>query len=165
MVIYIPIYLHNYIGLPYNVIVGMIIPIALIPFPLFEIFLGRIADKYWGEKEILITGFIIAGFGVMLIPFITSTLWWVWAITLFITRIGASFIELMSESYFYKHVDSRDVSLMSAFRMLRPLSYIFGTIVATAALAILPEFRDLFFVLGIFLLAGVHFSSGLVDTK
>ncbi len=165
MVVYIPIYLHNYIGLSYSVIIGMVIPIALIPFPLFQMFLGQIADKYWGEKELLIVGFLIAGLGVIAFPFITSTQWWVWAIALFITRIGASFIELMSESYFYKHVESRDVSLVSCFRMLRPLSYVFGTMVATACLWILPEFKYLFFVLGFILLWGIYYARDIADTR
>lgn len=165
MVVYVPIYLHNYIGLPYAVIIGLIIPIALIPFPLFQMFLGQIADKYWGEKELLIAGFLIAGFGVMAFPFITSTEWWVWAIALFITRIGASFIELMSESYFYKHVEGRDVSLVSCFRMLRPLSYIFGTLVATICIWVLPEFKYLFFVLGLILLWGIYYARTIVDTR
>ena len=62
MVIYTPLYLHKHIGIAMNDILGIIIPIALLPFIFFEVILGKIADKRLGEKEILVAGFILMAF-------------------------------------------------------------------------------------------------------
>src|SRR5690606_32660033 len=46
MVIYTPLYLHNYIGLEWSSI-GVIFTIMLIPFALFELPLGTLADRIY----------------------------------------------------------------------------------------------------------------------
>ena len=95
MVIYTPIYLHKAMGIPFSEIVGIIIPIALLPFMLFEFMLGKIADSYLGEKELLTAGFIITGLATMSLTFVVSSNIMLWAALLFMTRVGASFIEFI----------------------------------------------------------------------
>jgi MFS family permease len=87
MTVYCPIYLHTTIGLSWSEI-GVIITVMLLPFVLIELPLGRLADKKYGEKEIMIIGFLILGLSTMGLAFITSTNVWVWAIALLVTRIG-----------------------------------------------------------------------------
>ncbi|MCK5096221.1 MAG: MFS transporter [Candidatus Pacebacteria bacterium] len=164
MVIYTPIYLHKEIGLPLYDIIGIIIPIALLPFILFQFVLGKIADEKLGEKEILTAGFIIAGFTTMLLSFVTSTDVIVWALLLFATRVGASFIEIMTETYFYKKIDATDTHLMGCFRTLVPLAYLVGPLVATGFLMFF-DYQYLFVTLGFIMLFGLKYSLSLVDTK
>jgi MFS family permease len=59
MVIYLPIYLNKYVGFSWPEI-GIILFIMLIPYILIEFPAGIIADKWLGEKELLLAGFLIA---------------------------------------------------------------------------------------------------------
>ncbi|MCK5022192.1 MAG: MFS transporter, partial [Candidatus Pacebacteria bacterium] len=108
MVIYTPIYLHKYIGFEWKMI-GIIFTIMLLPFILFELPMGILADKKYGEKEILNLGIVILVISTISLSFINSSLFLIWAGVLFATRIGASFIEIMAESYFFKHVEEKDI--------------------------------------------------------
>ncbi len=58
VVLYVPIYLHGVLGISWSVL-GPIFSLMLLPFILIEIPAGIIADKYWGEKEMLMIGFAI----------------------------------------------------------------------------------------------------------
>ena len=85
MVIYTPLYLHKHIGIAMNDILGIIIPIALLPFIFFEVILGKIADKRLGEKE-TVAGFILMAFSTATLSWITTSSVLVWAGLLFLTR-------------------------------------------------------------------------------
>lgn len=89
MVIYMGIYLHTTLALSWGSI-GIIFTIMLLPFALFEFPLGYLADKRFGEKEMLVVGLIITGVSTAFLPWITSTSIVVWSIALLMTRIGAS---------------------------------------------------------------------------
>jgi len=163
MVIYSPIYLNQHIGFDWSTI-GIIFFVMLLPFIIFELPLGRIADKYLGEKEILTAGFIIMGGFTAALSFTTSTNPALWAFLLFGTRVGASFVEIMTETYFFKLVDGKDANIIGFFRNARPLAYITGPLAATIVLFFI-DFRFLFLVLGIFVLHGVFYSLAIKDTK
>jgi len=125
MVVYMPIYLHDYVGFEWQQI-AVIFFIMLLPFILFEIPAGKLADKWIGEKELLSLGFIIMAFSTMVIPFIAIASFALWTGILFVTRIGASLVEITTESYFFKHVKGDDANIISFFRMTRPVAYIAG---------------------------------------
>ncbi len=163
MVIYTPLYLHGHVGLPWSTI-GIIFTIMLLPFVLFEIPVAEIADKRIGEKEFLTAGFIIAGLFTLLIPSITSTSIVIWAAVLFMTRVGASFIEVTTESYFFKQINKEDPDLISFFRLTDPISYIIAPIVATLSLYFI-DYRYTFIILGTIMICGIFFSLRLRDTK
>ncbi len=164
MVIYMPIYLHQHIGFEWSTI-GIIFTIMLIPFPLLEMPLGRLADEKLGEKEILNLGFIIMGFTTAYLTFVTSTSPVVWAALLFTTRIGASMVEITTESYFFKKIDSDDTNIISFFRMNRPIAYIIGPLLASFILMFV-DIHYLFVILGAILLTvGLGHGLGLKDTK
>jgi len=164
MVIYTPIYLHREIGIGLPEILGIIMPIALSPFVIFPYLLGNLADKKWGEKEMLLIGFLIAGLSTFYLSFIDSKEIAVWAIALFMTRVGASIIEIMAESYFFKHINATDTQVISLFRNLRPFSYIMSPVIASAFLSVF-DFRYLFVALSVIVLFGVRYSLILKDTK
>ena len=106
MGIYTPLYLEKHIGFSWSEI-GIIFTIMLLPFVFLELPLGEMEDKKYGEKEFLTIGFIIMGLSTLFISFITVKVFWIWAMILFITRIGASFVEISSETYFFKQVNEK----------------------------------------------------------
>ena len=162
MVIYTPIYLADHLGMPWSDI-GIVFTIMLLPFVLLEIPLGKLADTKLGEKELLAAGFVIAGVATASLSFIESDRLIVWAGALFATRVGASMVEIMSETYFFKKIDGSDAHILGFFRNTRPLAYIVSPFVASAVLFFLP-FQFLFLVLGGVVLAGVVHALLLEDT-
>lgn len=163
MVIYTPLFLHNTVGFSFSEI-GTLFAIMLLPFAIFEIPLGKIADKFIGEKEILIAGFLVAGFSTIAISFVTSSSFIFWAILLFITRTGASAIEITTESYFFKHVDGDDADTISLFRILRPLGYIIGPVLGAIALSFV-DIQFVFIIPGFIFLLGIISAYQIKDTK
>lgn len=163
MVIYTPVYLVQVVGFSLSEMMFSI-ALALVAFVLIQIPLGHISDTYIGEKEFLITGFIIMAIATGALAFITSESFWVWTFVLFMTRVGASMVEVMSESYFFKKVDSSDLSFISVFRMLLPFMYMAAPLIASILLFMI-DIRFLFLILGAMLLYGVRFSLVLKDTK
>lgn len=164
MVIYMPIYLNKEIGIPMHDILGTIIPVALIPFIIFEVFLGKLADTKFGEKEILTTGFIIMGLSTVSISWITTASVAFWAGLLFITRTGASAVEAMTESYFYKQVGPGDAHLITFMRTIRATSYIIAPIIGFIVL-VFVDFNYLFLFLGLLMFAAVPYALTIKDTR
>ncbi|OIO32488.1 MAG: hypothetical protein COZ49_01620 [Candidatus Yonathbacteria bacterium CG_4_10_14_3_um_filter_47_65] len=165
MVIYMPLYLHNHVGFEWQEI-GAIFTIMLLPFILFETPVGTLADKKWGEKEFLSIGIAIISISTVAIYFIDSTNFLVWTALLFVTRIGASIIEIMDESYFFKQIDGTDASLLEVFRNTHSLAYIISPIVAMIVLSLFGnDYRYLFLALGLIMATGLFQSLTLKDTK
>ncbi|PCI29945.1 hypothetical protein COB55_01025 [Candidatus Wolfebacteria bacterium] len=163
MVIYMPIYLSSHIGLSWETI-GIIFAIILLPFALLEAPLGRLADTLWGEKEILSVGFIITALSTILISFTVTTSAIIWTLVLFATRIGASMIEIMTETYLFKKISDVNINIMSLFRTMRPWAYISCPLVVTLLLTMI-DLRYVFGVIGILLLYGLRYSLTLKDTR
>lgn len=163
MVVYMPLYLHDHIGLDWSSI-GLTFTIMLLPFVLFELPLGKIADKWLGEKEILIGGIIIMALSTMATSFLLVPNWILWAIILFLTRTGASTIEIMKETYLFKKIDGVDTGIISLSRVSVPLSYLIGPIFVSVILSCL-NFKYIFLLLGAVMLISLKFASNLKDTK
>lgn len=163
MVIYTAIYLETQIGLSKENI-GIIFTAMLLPFVLFELPLGKLADKYLGEKELLTAGFIIIGLSTMVITFTQVSTVWLWALILFMTRTGASTIEIMKETYLFKKIGEDDTDILSISRNMQPLSYIIGPLFVSLFIAFF-DLRYIFLVLGLIMLLGVKYSLAIQDTK
>lgn len=163
MVVYTAIYLEQTIGLNKENI-GIIFTAMLLPFVLFEFPLGKLADKYLGEKEILSAGFVIIGLATISISFTNVATVWLWAFILFMTRTGASAIEIMKETYLFKKITEDDTDILSISRNMQPISYIIGPL----SVSIFITFFDLkyiFLALGLIMLFGLRYSLVLTDTK
>ncbi|MFA6586062.1 MAG: MFS transporter [Candidatus Paceibacterota bacterium] len=163
MIIYTPIYLHEYMGFGWDKI-GIIFSIMLIPFVLLDFPLGKLSDKI-GEKKMLIIGFLILSLSVLTIPLITKPILWIWASALFITRIGAAMIETMNESYFFKEITEKNADEISFFRNAPSISYVIAPLIAIPVLLLVPSFEYLFFVLGAILLIGFFITLRLQDVR
>lgn len=145
MVIYMPIYLFSEMGMAWSKI-GFIFFCMLIPFVLLQYPAGRIADVYFGEKELIIFALLVMAMFTMAIPFVKTTDWIVWALLLFGTRVGAALVEILRDSYFYKKVDAQNISLIDFFRTARPI----GIIVASGVSFVFLLFfsmKSVFFLL------------------
>lgn len=155
MVIFMPIFLTESLGFDWQK-VGIIFAIMLLPFLILEWPLGYIADHKLGEREILGFGFIVMAVSTMLIPFTWSTSLLVWAGILFVTRVGASSVEIGNEAYFFRQVKERDAGIIGIFRTTRPLAYIIAPLFASIILN-LANVRSLFALLAIITLLGLLF--------
>lgn len=163
MVIYMPLYLHEHIGLPW-VKIGLVFTIMLLPFVLFELPLGTLADRKTGEKELLLAGTVIIGLSTILASFIKSPNWLIWATLLFLTRVGAATIEMMKETYLFKKINADDTGIISLSRINVPFSYLVGPIFASLVMFIFG-FKFIFLCLGLIMLFGIKFISQLKDTR
>ncbi len=164
MVIYTPIYLHIELGISMSKILGIIMPIALLPFVIFPYLIGNLADKKYGEKEMMFIGFLILGIATASLTFIESNVVLVWAFALFLTRIGATFVETMAEIYFFKQIDASGTHIISFFRNMSSFSYLISPVVASAFLSLF-DYRFIFLGLGALMLVGLRYSFILKDTK
>ncbi len=161
MVIYVPIYLHAGLGFAWSEL-GIIFTVMLLPFVLFEWPAGELADRLWGEKEIMSAGFLITGISLLVMPFI-GKMFWVWMAILFVSRIGASLIESMTEIYFFKRINAYDTGLISIFRLTRSASFALGAVVGALTLNFF-SFEKIFLVMAVLIFFGLKESLSLKDT-
>jgi len=162
MIIYTPIYLNQTIGFDWGTI-GIIFTVMLAPFVLLEAPLGRLADSI-GEKKILGAGFIIMGATTITIAAVTDHNAVTWAIILFATRVGAAMIEVMSDTYFFKHVDASNNHIITFSRMTRPLAYVISPVIATLLFTVF-DIKGLFIFLGFLMFYGLRYVVTLKDTR
>lgn len=163
VVVYMPVYLHNVIGFSWPTI-GIIFSIMLLPFVLVEIPAGYLADKYFGEVEMLNIGFAILIISLFLFFFVSASNAIIWTVILFLSRVGAALIEAMRESRFFKIVDVEHVSHINFLRTSYPL----GFIIASGAGVLILSFYTVeyvFLFLGIFLLSSFYFTNIIKDSK
>jgi MFS family permease len=161
-IIYFPLYLATEMGFTWDII-GNIIAVGLFAFVIFEYPAGIVADRHWGEKEMMALGFVLMALASAQIIYMEATIIG-WMILMFISRIGASLVEVTTESYFFKQVKGHNSVLISVFRLTRPLSILAGSLIGSALLMILP-FSALFICLAVFMTIGAIATLGIVDTK
>jgi len=153
MTVYCPIYLNQTMGFSWEQI-GIILVVMLLPFPLIQYPLGKISDRHLGEKRIMALGLCLMGISTIALAFITSQDVWVWAVGLFITRVGAAAAEVMMETYFFKTVSPRDSAALGMFRITRPLSYFIAPLVAVVGLMFTTN-EYMFAVIGVISLLAI----------
>lgn len=120
--------------------IGIILSIMLLPFVLLQYPVGKLADKYRNERNLLITGFCIMGLSTTLLALPDSFIFApgiaFFAIVLFFTRVGASIVEIAIESRFFKIVNEKDTALISTLRMAMPVAYIIAPLIGALVLFI-----------------------------
>ena len=156
MVVYMPIYLYQHIGLGWDQI-GVIFTIMLAPFVIFGLPIGILVDKYHVKKRtLLFVGIIVMSISTFLISYITTKNVALWSLVLFMTRMGASITETTSEIYFFTHIGEEDTYLLSIFRDMTPIAYLIAPIVSTVIFIFLP-LKFLFAILGVIILSGLYY--------
>ncbi|MDP3962477.1 MAG: MFS transporter [bacterium] len=164
MVVYSPIYLHTVMGLSWSGI-GIVLTVMLLPFPLLQLPLGKIADKKYGEKEIMVLGFALLGLSTIALAAIISSSVFVWALALFITRMGAASAEIMIETYFFKTVDQKDPNILGFFRITRSISYFIAPLITGFMLIYTEDQSYMFIVIGTLCLLAMIPAWKLKDTN
>ncbi|OHB10011.1 MAG: hypothetical protein A3H60_02850 [Candidatus Zambryskibacteria bacterium RIFCSPLOWO2_02_FULL_44_12b] len=162
MIIYVPVYLHSVIGFEWETL-GIMFFIMLLPFVIFQWPVGELADRFIGEKELMIIGFLIMGAATFSMPYLGPVVI-LWTAILFLSRVGASLIEVTTESYFFKHVRAEDTRLISIFRLARPAGFIVGAVVGSLTLNLF-SFEKIFFVLVVIIFFGLRESLSIRDTR
>ena len=154
-----PIYLIQNIGFSWSEM-GIILSIALLPFIIFQIPIGKIEDQKHDEKMLLIVGFLIMSISVAMMPFIVEKSFVFWAVILFVSRIGASIVEVSTETYFFKHVKSTNAGYISLFRMTRNMAFLVVPVIAGIAIYTMGiEYS--WIVLSIMMLFGIRYTTKL----
>lgn len=156
MVVYMPIYLFQHIGFGWGQI-GIIFTVMLSPFVLFGLPVGILVDKYHVRKRTLLyIGILIMSIATFSTSFITIKSVALWAIILFMTRVGATITETTSEIYFFTHAGEKDAYLLSVFRDMYPVAYIIAPVISTLIFIFLP-LKFLFAILGLITLTGLYY--------
>lgn len=164
MTIYLPVYLLKNIGFSLTEI-SFMFSLMLVPFVLLQFPVGRIADEKLGEKELLILGFVIMTFSMLMISFLKLPTVVLWTMVLILTRIGAAIVEIMTETYFFKHVGKSDAHVLSIFRMSHAIAFALMPLIG----GLLLFFVSIQYIFAIFafiiLFFGLRYAFDLVDTK
>jgi hypothetical protein len=162
MVVYTPIYLVD-IGFSWNDITTILF-LMLLPFLLIQYPVGCLADKNLGEKKMIKASLLIMAFSSLLLYFINSKSLLLWAVILFVTRIGAAAVEVLRDSYFYKRIDGRDVDLINCFRTAMPLAFIVSTGISAIILYLFP-LKTFFILVFLVVIVALYPAQKLKDGK
>jgi MFS family permease len=162
MTIYTPIYLKS-LGYSWASI-GIIFTVMLIPFVILQYPMGSLADKKTGEKEFIILSLLVMALSTIVIYFIGTGSVFLWALILFLTRIGAALVEILRDSYFFKRIDALDVDMIDFFRTSSSAAYISAAILSTLMLLFLPV-RSIFILSGLVAFSALYPAFNLIDNK
>lgn len=144
--------------------IGFIFTVMLIPFVLVQYPLGVMADKRWGEKELLCIALIILAFSSIAVGVIQSMSIVVWASLLFLTRLGAATIEVLRDSYFYKQVGPTDTDIVAFFRTARPTADITAAGISLLVLSFFSV-HSLFYLVGAVAFGAYFAAAALEDSQ
>lgn len=165
MVIYSPLYLAT-LGIPLTTYLGFIIPIALIPLVILPYELGYLADTKYGEKEMLLIGMLILTVIAFVCVLLTTSSILIWALVFLISRIGASLVDTMAFTYYFKKINPEDSSFTALFVNMTSMAIIVTGAVGVAISPFLVERPQLMFVvLGCAIAWGVTVILPMKDTR
>jgi MFS family permease len=162
---YIPLYLHSVLQIPWSTL-GLLFTIMLLPFVLLEYPAGWLADRKWGDKEILLVGFVLlAGSFAALALVNADTMILVILFILILNRSGAALVEAMTEGHFFRRISKEDDAAVGVFRITRPLAALSAPIVGSIILSV-SSYGTLFVVTGLLIgIVGVSSTLKIRDIK
>jgi MFS family permease len=165
MIIYSPIYLRT-LGIPLTAYMTIIIPIALLPLVILPYELGLLADRKFGEKEMLIIGLLVLTVSTFLCVITTTGNILAWTLIFLVSRIGASFVETMAFSYYFKKIEKEDSSLTALFVNMNGLATLTTAGVGVLVSPFLVNHPQLIFiVLGCGILFSISYVLPMKDTR
>lgn len=163
MVIYAPLYLTEHIGLSWKTAATMF-TCMLVPFVLLQYPAGKIADRIKnGERTLLIYATGIAGGATIIFATLGKAPAIYLGMALVGTRVGASIMEVICDSYFFKQVTEDDAESVSFYRTMTPLAYLIAPLAGVIVLSF-TTLQGLFIVLGAIMLFGTILSIRLDTT-
>ncbi len=156
--LYVPVYLHAELHIPWATL-GWMFSIMLLPYLVIEYPAGWVADRILGDKEMMLAGFVIAGGALAAVGLLTkATALWLILAVLVSTRVGAAFVESMTEGHFFRRVSEKDIVSVSVFRGVWPLADALAPLAGGAILAF-GSYQSFFFLTGGFVLV-----TGVIST-
>lgn len=162
LVIYTPIYLQD-LGYGWDEI-GIIFSVMLVPFVLLQIPIGFLADKKWGEKEMIFLSLFLMALSTILVFTGGKQSVAVWGGILLLTRLGAAALEILRDSYFYKRIDGYDVDMIDLYKATFPVGYIIANVLAFVCLLIFP-LKAVFLIVVVVVAAALFPAFELQDNK
>jgi len=162
MIVYTPILLVR-LGFSWEEI-GILLTVMLLPFVFLQYPLGLLADRRFGEKEFLLVSIAITAMTTLSFGLFSSESMIFWGVLLFLSRVGAAGIEVLRDSYFYKHVEGDDDDLIAFFRTAYPAANIVGSVLAIPLLLLFP-LQSVFILVTIVLLFSLYSAFRIEDTK
>ena len=144
--------------------IGIIFTVMLLPFLFLQYPVGLLADKKTGEKELLAISILLMGASALAVYFVQSTEIVVWSLVLFSGRVGASLVEILGDSYFYKRIDGYDVDVIDFFRTALPLAYIIAAVLSVLVIHIF-SINAVFILVGAVVLSAFFPALRLLDNK
>jgi MFS family permease len=136
MVIYTPLYLHEVQHISFEAL-GVMFTIMLLSFVIFQYPVGRLIDVFHHERQILQIGVLImAAMTYLFANSVGGSSILVLGVILFGTRVGASIVEVVSESYFFKSVTDADAELISLFRSTSPIAFLIAPLLGTLVISL-----------------------------
>lgn len=162
-IVHVPIYLTTVVGLSTEQL-GYVLALGLIPFVLVQIPLGRLADSAFGEKEFMFSGFFLIAVAGFLVPEVSLYGIIPLIAAIFIGRIGAAAVEVMCDTYFFKHVSAEDSGTIAAYRSMMYVAYAVVPLIMIPVVSTLG-YEAAFPVAAAFALGGIPFALALRDTK
>ncbi len=160
---YLTIFLTTEIGLSVTH-AGLLLSLSIIPFAIVQFPLGFLGDVRLGEKELLTTGITLMAGATVALGLFAHADFWTLLVILGILNTGAAISEIMVESYFFKHIGSKNDLEISAFRILTPLAYIVAPLLGALVLSF-SSLSVLFVLLGSILFLGIPCALTLRDTR
>lgn len=165
MIIYSPLYLAT-LGIPLTTYLGVILPFALIPLVVLPYELGYLADKKWGEKELMIGGLLILAATVFTAVVVTSSNPTIWMLIFLVSRVGAACVETMAFAYYFKKIGPEDASLTAVFSNTLPAATItVGAVGALIGPLLVTRPQLMFVILGVGILWSVAYVMPMKDTR
>jgi MFS family permease len=122
-VVYIPFKMES-VGIAFSTYLSVLLPIALIPFLIVPNIVGHIEDIMKDEKQFIMLGIFGLMFALGLFALVDTSIIWIWALILFISRIFASMTETSINSYFFKKIGSSDTATISVFQSSSQIAYL-----------------------------------------
>ncbi len=129
-------------------IIGYALFAAVIPLILFEIPIGKLADKH-GFKTYITIGFLIISI-ITFLTYFTNPILTIFLIAL--ATLGAAFIEPLTEAYFFKEVKTteEEYDLYPVYKTSPEISHIIFPIIFSVILTFF-EFKGLFLLVSLFM--------------
>lgn len=158
MVIYSPVYLTSVIGFSWKTL-GFILAVMLSAFVIFPYPTGKLADKF-GEKGLMYSALVIMAIATIIFANLGQASAILYASVLFMTRIGASVLETVCDSAFFKRVSDSDSSVISTYRMMMPVAYTVGPLIAGLIFA-LYSYKILFMCIGVIMSLAITIALGI----
>ena len=166
MVIYTPIYVTQMLHIPLALYLTTIAPIALIPLVILPYELGYLADAKYGEKEFMFVGLTLIALCSFALGLMKTPSFLLVLVILFISRVGASLVETMAYTYYYKKISKNDPAMSNFFTNITSLAtFVVPTFLFCISPLLLTFPGLIYLLLGAGILSTLHSVAVMRDTK